>query len=125
MGRYKDIIHDRLTQSGWEVVEKRPLPDWWATERWTIQSVRQNWGFRLYLTYLVDPMNELDSRREASVWAVSVNRDIPGDRLEAEREIGLLPVRRRHLPREIGSFLDLLDKQRSQDDADPAAAVDG
>ena len=75
----------RLPEHGWQVlvVEDSSL-EWWADEIWLIESVWSPGGFRLYLTFLVDPVADSQRAKGQSVWAVGTSTARPMDRGTAE-----------------------------------------
>src|SRR5215203_3419197 len=75
----------QLPENGWQVlaVEDSGL-EWWADEIWLIESVWSPQGFRLYLTFLVDPMADSQRAKGQSVWAVGTSTVRPVGRRPAE-----------------------------------------
>jgi len=70
MRKYKIEIKEKLVDSGWEVEEIDTDTDWWLEERWAIFSTKQNWGYKLYLHFLVDLQYE-GTDKDSAVWCVS------------------------------------------------------
>ncbi len=79
MRTYKKLLLKKLTESGWELVTRENECEWWLEESWKIKSIRQNWGFELYILFLVDPMYEGNDKSQA-VWAVGAALKIPLNR---------------------------------------------
>jgi hypothetical protein len=75
----------QLHENGWQVlaVEDSGL-DWWADEIWLIESLWSPRGFRLYLTFLVDPMADSQRAKGQGVWAVGTSTVRPVGRGSAE-----------------------------------------
>jgi hypothetical protein len=75
----------QLPENGWQVllVEDSGL-EWWADEIWLIESLWSPQGFRLYLTFLVDPMADSQRAKGQSVWAVGTSTERPTNRGSAE-----------------------------------------
>ncbi|HKD26365.1 MAG TPA: hypothetical protein VKC66_10740 [Xanthobacteraceae bacterium] len=55
MKHYKKLLLAKLTDSGWELLERCDGMEWWLDESWRIRSVKQHWGFELLVLFLVDP----------------------------------------------------------------------
>jgi hypothetical protein len=79
-----ESLRRQLPTQGWEVAEiEQPFEDeWWAAEFWFLESAWSPRGVRLYLTFLVDPM---DGRH--GIWSVHASRERP-----KERPIGENPL---------------------------------
>jgi hypothetical protein len=75
----------QLPEHGWQVigVEDSGL-EWWADEIWLIESLWSPKGFRLYLTFLVDPMADGQRAEGQNVWAVGTSIERPVDRVSAQ-----------------------------------------
>jgi hypothetical protein len=56
----RDGLLARLDANGWcvDAVVARDDLDWWAAEVWRLKSSWSPQAFTLFLTWLVDPMNE-------------------------------------------------------------------
>ena len=63
-----------LRESGWEVMSTETANlDWWADEQWVVESTWSPRGFRLVLSFLVDPNWEGNRRKGQGVWAIGVS----------------------------------------------------
>ena len=75
----------QLPENGWQILAAEDFGlEWWADEIWLIESVWSPRGFRLYLTFLVDPMADSQRAKGQSVWAVGISTVRPMDRRSAE-----------------------------------------
>lgn len=75
----RELIN-RLTHLGWEIVsQQRNDLEWWADEIWTVESVWSPHGFRVYLTFLVDPHPP-----STGVWAVGASSEWPANHWQAQ-----------------------------------------
>lgn len=111
---YKDQLRDALTKSGWEVERIDPDGiDWWACEHWYIQSVREEWGYRLVLSFLVDPM-ETPGRKHPTVWAISATAQTPTDRTSASQGIAVLSMAKRHFAPKLQEFIVAPARHRNE-----------
>ena len=97
-------LFKKLTDHGWQVVNRERDPEWWAAEIWTVESVWSPPGFTLYVTWLRDPMDE------RTLWAVGASTQRPTDRFEAANPVC---ASLRHWPRGVPEFLDALATLRS------------
>ena len=91
---------------GWNVAEiEQPFEDeWWSAEFWLIDSVWSPKGVRVYLTFLVDPMDGCDD-----IWAVHASKERPGQRpLDDDPLMSL----RHGWQKELQVFLKSLDRFR-------------
>ncbi len=74
-----------MTLVGWQVTDALPNLEWWADEMWRIESSWSPVGTVAYLTFLVDPQADVESRQKGeNVWAVMVSRSRPNERLHKE-----------------------------------------
>jgi hypothetical protein len=66
-------LENLLDRHGWQVIHREHTElEWWQGEVWTLESQWSPRGFRLYLTFLVDPMSE-----SRETWAVDASLDGP------------------------------------------------
>ncbi len=79
MKHYKQLLLNKLTYTGWEIVSRDDHTDWWLEEYWKIRSIRQNWGYELLVLFLVDPVYEGNKKSQA-VWAIGATKKMPPDR---------------------------------------------
>ena len=95
MSRFAQIL-DELGNAGWSVASLELSSDcWWAKEVWELRSEWTPKGAVIYLSLLVDPMEEFDRNNipDAAVWAVGISEIFPEELLDAERL--LIPIKRR------------------------------
>ncbi|MCA1618870.1 MAG: hypothetical protein LC795_06075 [Acidobacteria bacterium] len=75
----------QLLENGWQVISVEDYGlEWWADEIWLIESLWSPKGFRLYLTFLVDPMAGGQRTKGQSVWAMGTSIGRPVDRSSAQ-----------------------------------------
>jgi hypothetical protein len=81
----REELAKQLPENGWQVlaVEDSGL-EWWADEIWLIESLWSPKGFRLYLTFLVDPIADGQRAKGQNVWAVGTSIGRPVDRGNAQ-----------------------------------------
>ena len=98
-------LRSALDQNGWTVVaQQTDHLDWWAAELWTIESYWSPQGFRLYLTFLIDPQS-VDE-----VWAINATQNYPQQQDELLICIPFRNVWKKKLP----AFIDDLNAIRAQ-----------
>src|SRR5262249_6073735 len=116
MQPYKTQLWRRLEEHGWEVVEVIESDEWWADEFWKVQSRRNQWGYEIVLTFLVDPMWEGPGQKSNAVWAVSVTEDLPSDRFTAEQSLPerILCMVKGRFDKELEAFVACLDAHRNR-----------
>jgi hypothetical protein len=88
MRLFKQQLLDLLRDHGWELVSRDGDTDWWVEEHWLVRSVRENWGAKLVLSFLVDPHYN-GPKKSRAIWMIGATTEMPQDRLEAERGIAL------------------------------------
>lgn len=95
MSRFAQIL-DKIRETGWSVTPLELESEcWWAKEIWELKSEWAPRGAVIYLSFLVDPMEEFDRNNvpDAAIWAVGVSEKLPKGRLDAEQL--LIPLKRR------------------------------
>lgn len=79
------ILEDTIIDSGWQIVQKLEMPEWWADEIWHLESVWSPVGLSAWITFLVDPQLDHSARRKAQyVWSVAVSAEKPNDRVQSD-----------------------------------------
>ena len=100
--RYADLIR-RLVDQGWDVARCDREVGWWGDEVWTVESVWSPRGFTVFLTWLIDPMDN------ATVWGVRASLERPTDGGEAKSAASMSI---NHWPRDVPEFLASLAAMR-------------
>ena len=112
MPTYKEQLYASLLERGWEQIEvDEEGVDWWADEHWRIRSIRNRWGLELILTFLVDPMWDGPRRKGQGIWAIVATEQLPRERPDADKAIGLCLYKRR-FDAELAEFMNVLDTYR-------------
>src|SRR5262245_65806922 len=101
-------LEERLSGSGWRVVNRERQPDWWLDELWLVESDWRPRGLRLWISFLVDPAHSGERRKGEDVWAVALTVDRPSERLGAEP----VYVLRRHWAESLTEILASADRLR-------------
>ena len=96
-----------LPEHGWRVVSRTcEMLDWWADEVWTLESVWTPMGVRIFLTFLIDPMDD------NNVWALAASDCVMADRLAAPYGC---TIRLRHVwSKRLPAWFEALDKLRTR-----------
>lgn len=79
MKYYKELLRDKLFDSGWELMRKDDDTDWWLESYWEVKSVKQNYGKLIYVLFLVDPQYDGENK-EGAIWAISAFEKVPLER---------------------------------------------
>jgi hypothetical protein len=79
MKHYKELLLQKLSTTGWELIEQDDDTDWWLDETWRIKSIQQGWGEEIYILFLVDPQYE-GTKKDTAVWAVMAVNEVPTER---------------------------------------------
>jgi hypothetical protein len=78
-------LAEGLPENGWQVLATEDSGlGWWADEIWLTESLWSPKGFRLYLTFLVDPMADSRRAKGRAVWAVGASIKRPAERVSAQ-----------------------------------------
>ena len=96
--RYADLIR-KLADRGWAVVQRDRDVEWWADEIWTVESLWAPNGFTVFVTWLIDPMDNV------TVWGVGAALERPVGRPEASAA-ACMSINR--WPRDVPDFLAAL-----------------
>jgi hypothetical protein len=74
----QSFLRIALSECGWTVEECIASDAWWFREQWHICSVWSPQCSEAYLAFLVDPMDEPESKNHLwhrEVWAISATRE--------------------------------------------------
>ena len=112
MRHYKQILKNKISDSGWELESTNVDTDWWLEEIWRIKSVKQDWGKIIFISFLVDPQYSGDNKSQA-VWAISATNEIPSDRINAENGIVLIDLVKGKFDRKISEFVASINSYRN------------
>ncbi len=106
MPDYKDTLLAHLSAAGWEQSEVFEISQWWGKEVWRIKSTTTNWGFELFLAFLVDP-----HPGAGDVWEVRATTKDLSDGVEGEF-FASIRTKQKYLVPEMPRFLRELDQMR-------------
>ncbi len=111
MRKYKLEIKEKLIETGWELEEIDTETDWWLEEVWTIVSTKQNWGYRLYIHFLVDLQYE-GTNKSSAVWCVSAIENKAENYHTAQSGFADMLLQRGKFDENIKLFIGNINKQR-------------
>ena len=111
MHRYKAQLCGCLQQNGWEVMEISAGVDWWADEHWKVRSVRNRWGYKLTISFLVNPHCE-----GRVIWAIAATEAMPSARpIGRDGEtIAWLDMMKGRFDEKLSIFVATLNNHRDQ-----------
>ncbi len=104
------ILEEKITDSGWQIVHKFEMPEWWADEIWQLESIWSPIGHSAWITFLVDPENDIARRKGQHVWAVGVSAQKPGDRVSTRFEDTM--ALNTGWRKDLGNFINKLNNLR-------------
>jgi hypothetical protein len=111
MRHYQQLLLDSLERHYWTLDEVRKPEHWWAAEIWVISSSRQQFGLRLFVTFIVDPGSERSSD-SADVREIAVTRELLAD-WHADGALVSLRPHSRSYPADIEAAMSGIDELRN------------
>ncbi len=112
MQHYKQLLLEKLTNNGWELVEIDDDTDWWLDEIWTIKSTRQKWGHELKVLFLVNPLYE-GHVANSPVQELVVVEQIPDNRPIGDIGIATISLHRGRFDIQLALFTNQLEDYRN------------
>ena len=113
MKHYKELLLNKLTTSGWELIEQDSDTDWWLEDSWRIKSVKQNWGEELNILFLVDPQFEGNDKSQA-VWAIMAIKSIPSERPIGDEGIIQMDLVKGKFEQKLEDFVQGVNEYRNK-----------
>lgn len=114
MKHYKEILLNKLTLSGWELIQQDTDTDWWLEESWGIKSVKQNWGEELNILFLVDPQFEGSDKSQA-VLAIMATKSIPHERPIGDEGIVQMDLVKGKFDQKLEAFIQSINEYRDNE----------
>src|SRR5262245_38309059 len=112
MRNYQKLLLDSLQCHHWSLDEIRKPEHWWAADIWVISSSSgQQFGPRLFITFIVDPGSG-HSNDLAAVWEIAITREMPTD-WHANGALASLRPSSRSYPADIETAMIRLDEFRN------------
>ena len=112
MESQKRQLEAAILENGWRVAEREAINmEWWADEIWTIESVWRPVGFKVFVTFLVDPAHSGLRRPGEGVLAISCSSIRPESRADAAGgpTIYLRPSWEKNLPAFLANIKEIRD----------------
>jgi hypothetical protein len=92
----KNQLLKLIEQQGWQQLSIEgeeqlwSTAEWFIAELWELQSVWTPKGFRVFISFVIDPQNDYFAKRWQSVWAVKATLQRPTTWGFDENEVGLV-----------------------------------
>jgi hypothetical protein len=112
MKLYKELLLRALIGSGWELVERGEGDEWWLEEWWKIRSVKQHWGYELFIVFLTDPLYT-GVEKHRNVWAIAAFTGLPSLR-PLEEGIATINLQKGRFDANLGSLIGAIDQHRDR-----------
>jgi len=110
---YKIRLKDLLLENGWELNEIDDETEWWLEELWVITSSKQNWGYKLYLHFLVDLQYE-GTNKSSAVWAVSALQEPAKSYTEVNDNVAEMFLQKGKFDENLNQFIQKINKHRNE-----------
>ncbi|WP_223789430.1 hypothetical protein [Marinicella meishanensis] len=109
----KKQLLDGLHQSGWELVTvHEDSEEWFIDEQWVIQSIQENWGLQVLITFLIDPQFERPRKKGQGVWLIMASLDSPHYFSKAKNQICELTMSKRKFQVKLEEFIQAINHFR-------------
>jgi hypothetical protein len=110
---YKIQLKELLAESGWELQEIDDETDWWLEELWVIVSSKQEWGYKLYLHFLVDLMYE-GRNKSSAVSAISALQEPAKSYTEANEHVAEMWLQKGKYDENLKKFVQEINQHRNE-----------
>jgi len=112
MSNYKEQLHHKLIDSGWERVEIMKGVDWWAEAHWKIQSVKQNWGVEIYIHFEYDLMGFCGLGKYKVVLDIEATTNFKNDCFDQESIIASMYLQKGKFEKNMNTFIQKINTFR-------------
>ncbi len=112
MKHYKSLLLKKLVDSGWELKTQDSDTEWWLEELWEVESIKQQYGYRVYVSFLVDLQYE-GTRKSQAVWAIGAATEIPESYSSEEQNICTMDLQKGKFDEKLSSFVDKINHHRN------------
>ena len=113
MKYYKSLLLKKLIDSGWELLEQLDDTDWWLDEMWKVKSVKQYWGYQIFISFLVD-LQYVGNNKGSAVWAVVATNTIPTERPINHEYIIEMDLVKGKFDQKLEAFVHGINKHRDE-----------
>lgn len=111
MKYYKQLFLQELRDDGWELRERNDDCEWWLEEVWKIRSIKQHWGYEVFILFLVDPQYD-GADKQRAVWAVAARTELPTQR-PSEGNIATADLQRGKFREQLRALVDAIGRHRN------------
>ena len=111
MRQYQQLLTQAMEQHGWHLDEIGHPDQWWIAEQWTVSSVRERHGLRLFCTFIVDPQSG-SARDLSAVRTIVFTQEPLTDWRQTDDAPVVLSPAQRTFPIDINSAMERLDALR-------------
>ena len=112
MRHYQELLKKALHQNGWQLDERDHPDPWWVAEQWTVSSVRERHGLRLFCTFVVDPHSN-SARNLSDVRTIAFTPTPPNDWMQAEDAPIVIFPAQRTFPADLNEAMERLHALRT------------
>jgi len=110
---YKIQLKELLLENDWELEEIDDETDWWLEELWVVSSSKQNWGYKLYLHFLVDLQYE-GNNKSSAVSAISASQKPAKSYTEANDHIAEMCLQKGKFNENLKLFVQEINQHRNE-----------
>ncbi len=114
MRLYKIQLKELLLEHGWELEEIDDETDWWLEELWTIASSKNNWGYKLYLHFLVDLQYE-GINKSSAVSAISAYQKPIKNYNECSDHVAEMWLQKGKYDENLKNFVQEINQHRNEE----------
>jgi hypothetical protein len=107
----------RVESFGWQLVKRETYTQlWWADETWVLESTWSPVGYKIHLTFFVDPEWHGNRKTGEGVWAIKASRNSPTQWQDEEGEILMVLGRGwlKQLPQFVSDLSALRDEYHDE-----------
>ena len=105
---YKYQLEQALLKAGWEIKLIDARSDWWEAEHWVIRAQHHYPELLLYMSFMVDPMPDLNRFKKPPIYSIEANTQLPDDRLEKGQLVAELSLTKRKFDVKLAEFIEQL-----------------
>lgn len=111
MKHYKQVLLQELQNDGWELLERNDDCEGWLEEAWKIRSIKQHWGYEVFILFLVDPQYDGPDKHRA-VWSVAARTELPTQR-PLDKGIATMDLQRGKFNERLRALVDAIGRHRT------------
>ena len=108
---YKKQLLAALVKQGWSLNNIASDDHWWLEEQWSLNSVKDNFGFELFLSFVTDPMWE-GAESDAPVAQIVLSKERPRERSFDDMALAILDMNRGFFEEQLSLFIEQMHFSR-------------